>query len=187
MMAKPNTPAGLSPDPPGANRLRRRALHVFTREPLRRAGDREAALEAAFPRAGADLLEAVILLLTTANAAMAGDMEKFMILLLVLVRTLQHPAVHATSQAQLMASQDPTLASLPINIASIAASLDIPKETVRRKVRELAEAGWLVRGVAQIHLTPSGYRELAPLRARIERMALRLHDVVHPLLPERRG
>jgi hypothetical protein len=64
------------------------------------------------------------------------------------------------------------------NGRSIAASLEIPNETVRRKVCELIEAGWLVRYGSRLFYTAKAHQELAPVREQIERLAVDCYRVV---------
>lgn len=51
----------------------------------------------------------------------------------------------------------------PCNALSISEATGIPRETVRRKVKELEERGWLVReGARSLTLTPRAIEQLGP-------------------------
>jgi hypothetical protein len=51
----------------------------------------------------------------------------------------------------------------PCNALSISQSTGIPRETVRRKVRELVECGWLVReGARSLTLAPRAIEQMDP-------------------------
>jgi DNA-binding IclR family transcriptional regulator len=78
----------------------------------------------------------------------------------------------------------PVLPSLGTNVASIAATLGIPKETVRRKISELIEAGWLVRRRGRLYLTAQAYRGLVPLRDRLMVFTVRCWEIVSRLRGE---
>jgi hypothetical protein len=133
------------------------------------------------PKVAFDLLQPLTELLSVARHVCGGDMDKFLIILVVGVRTTGHPAFKKFSQADLEAGKVPVMPSLGTNMRSIAASAGIPKETTRRKLAELYEAGWLVRAGRDIRFTAKGYKELAPAREKIDALALRyaaLMDVV---------
>jgi DNA-binding IclR family transcriptional regulator len=68
--------------------------------------------------------------------------------------------------------------SLGTNLRSAAASVGIPRETARRKVEEMIQAGWLIRVGRDIRFTPRAYQQFTPVRESIERLAPRIHDVI---------
>lgn len=135
-----------------------------------------------YPKVACDLLQPLTELLSAARHLCGGDLEKFLIMLVVGVRTAEHPAFKKFSQADLQAGKVLVMPSLGTNMRSIADSIGIPRETTRRKLAELYEAGWLVRAGRDIRFTAKGYQELAPVREKIEAMALRyaalIDDVV---------
>lgn len=134
------------------------------------------------PKIAFDLLQPLIELISVARHVCDDDADKFLILLVVGVRTAAHPAFKRFSHAELEAGTAPVLPSLGTNMRSISASLGIPKETTRRKLVELYEAGWLVRAERDARFTAEGYRRLAPVRDRIEALALRNADLVEALV-----
>jgi len=54
----------------------------------------------------------------------------------------------------------------------MAASLGMPRESVRPKVLGLIEAGWLVWQDRKLFLTARAYRELAPVGEALQRLAV---------------
>lgn len=85
------------------------------------------------------------------------------------------------SQKELLSGAIPVLPGLGANTRSIAETLGIPKETVRRKVSELIEAGWLARERGKLYSTARAYQELAPVREQLETLAARYYEVVAAL------
>lgn len=138
---------------------------------------RKRLLSEVHPKVAYDLLRPLTELLSVGRQV-CGDADKFLIILVVGVRTAGHPAFKDFSQADLLAGRAPVLPSLGTNMRSIAASVGIPKETTRRKVAELYEAGWLARAGRDVRFTAKGYQELAPVRERIEALALRYAALV---------
>jgi hypothetical protein len=136
-----------------------------------------------YPQIAADLLEPLVRLLQLGRASCAGDTDKFLILLLIGLRTTQHRDFRAETPERIASGEIPVLPSLGLNVRSIAESLGIPKETVRRKVQELVESGWVVRQDGTLHATARAYRDLAPVRAEIQALAARCYEVVAQLEP----
>jgi len=137
------------------------------------------------PKVAFDLLQPLVELFSVARQVCGGDADKFLILLVVGVRTAAHPAFKRYSQADLLAGAVQMMPSLGTNMRSIAASLGIPKETTRRKLAELYEAGWLVRAGRDVRLTAKGYQELTPVRDRIQALALRNADLIGTVVGDR--
>jgi hypothetical protein len=57
----------------------------------------------------------------------------------------------------------------------------MPKETVRRKIRELVQAGWVVREEGQLFVTGRCYGETAPLRESLGELAVSYFRLVQSL------
>ncbi len=74
------------------------------------------------------------------------------------------------------------LPSLGANVRSVAESVGVPKETVRRKVGEMIETGWIVRQGNELRLTALAYQQLIEVRVAIERLAVRNFEVVAALV-----
>jgi hypothetical protein len=134
-----------------------------------------------YPQVAADLLEPLTRLLQLARTSCEGDSDKFLILLLIGLRTSQHREFRAETPERIAGGEIPVLPSLGLNVRSIAESLAIPKETVRRKVQDLIEAGWVVRQDGNLHATARAYQDLTPLREEIVALATRYYEVVAQL------
>jgi hypothetical protein len=146
------------------------------------AGESEQALlrrmSERYPVVAEGLLSPLLDLLRLSREHCGGDVDRFLILLEVAVRTVQHPSFAKYSQDELLSGEVAVFPTLGTNLRSIAASVGIPKESVRRKVAELVDEGWLHRSGRSLHFTSAGYRTLAPVRESIERLAVRYAAVV---------
>ena len=134
-----------------------------------------------YPRVASDLLRPLLNVFSAAREVCDGDIDKFVILLVIAMRTTEHPEFKRLTDAQIMAGDPPVLPSLGTNTRSIAASVGIPKETARRKLAELVESGWLVRQHWDFRFTAKGYAALEPVRSLIQAMALSNHDLLAEL------
>lgn len=134
-----------------------------------------------FPTLASNLLRPVLDFLTISRAACGGDGDKFLILLVVGMRTVEHKDFAGYSQAQLLSGEVPVFPSLGVNIQSIADSIGAPKETVRRKVTDLVAAGWIARRGHELYITAHAYRDLAPVREQLEAMAVANYELVQSL------
>lgn len=137
---------------------------------------------AEYPKAALRLLRPLLDLLCVAREACGGDFDKFLIMLVVAIRTTEHPLFATFAQEELLDGTIPVFPSLGTNIRSAADSLGLPRETVRRKVGELIDAGWIVRQSNELRFTDHAYRELAGARVGIERLAVRNFEAVADLI-----
>ena len=137
-----------------------------------------------YPRVATDLLTPILDLLRLAREHCGGDVDKFLVILVVALRTTKHRDFAKHTPEQLISGEVPVFPGLGTNARSIAASLGIPNETVRRKVCALVDAGWFVRRRSSLHFTVKAYQQLAPVREQIERMAVINYEVVAALRSE---
>jgi hypothetical protein len=144
---------------------------------------RAADLRENYPRVASDLLRPLLNVFSAARDVCDGDVDKFLILLVLGMRITEHPEFKQLTHSQIMAGEPGMLPSLGTNTRSIAASVGIPKETARRKLAELVDCGWLVRQHWDFRLTVEGYTALDPIRTRIQAMALNHHDLMAELFP----
>ena len=135
----------------------------------------------AYPGIAADLLEPLLRLLSICRAHCDDDIMKFLIMLAVALRTSKHREFGKYGQGELLSGEIPVFPGLPVNVRSIATTLNAPKETVRRKVTELIDAGWLVRERGRLFFTAVAYQQLAPVREQIEELAARNFEVLTAL------
>lgn len=134
-----------------------------------------------YPGVAKDLLNPLLEMMRLSREHCDGDMDKFLILMVVGVRTLEHPEFAGLSPDELAEGEAAAFPSLGTNVRSVAASIGIPKETVRRKVGELIAAGWFERRGGSLRYTLHAYRQLAPVRESLQQMAVRYFEVVDVL------
>lgn len=128
------------------------------------------ALTADYERLGADLLEPLVEVFRVARQIGGGDIDKVMIMMVVGLRTLAHPVFRTQRLADVL-RKEPLAPTLGVNSRSLADALAIPRETVRRKVAELIEGGWLARERYTLHYTAQAMRDLTPFRTSVIRLA----------------
>lgn len=134
-----------------------------------------------YPAVARSLLRPLLHLLSLSRAACGGDVDKFLIMLVIAIRTTEHEGFATSSQAQLLSGEIPVFPTLGTNVRSVAESTGTPKETVRRKVGELIEAGWIARERNELRFTVLAYRELSGVRVAIEELAVSNFQVVADL------
>lgn len=134
-----------------------------------------------YPVISRGLLRPLLRLLRVAREAFGGDLEKLFIMLVVAVRTAEHPDFANYAPEQLISGEVPVFPSLGTNVRSVAASIGAPRETVRRKIAELVDAGWLVRRGHDLHFTTLAYQELAEVRVSLEHLAVTNYEIVDDL------
>ena len=134
-----------------------------------------------YPTIARSLLRPLLHLLSTSREACGGDVDKFLIMLVIAIRTTEHERFATYSQAQLLSGEIPIFPTLGTNVRSVAESTGTPKETVRRKVGELIEAGWISRQGNELRFTVLAYQELAGVRVAIEELAVSNFQVVADL------
>jgi len=137
-----------------------------------------------YPSIAEHLLRPLLKLLTVFRELCGGDSTKFLVILFLTLRTTMHRDFAAHSQEDLLGGAAPILPALRTTVRSTAEAIGVPKETVRRKIAELVEAGWLVRRSGKLYFTALAYAELTPVREQIEAMAARYHEVVDALLQD---
>ena len=140
-----------------------------------------------YPAVARSLLRPLLHLLSISRAACGGDVDKFLIMLVIAIRTTEHEGFATSSQAQLLSGEIPVFPTLGTNVRSVAESTGTPKETVRRKVGELIEAGWIARERNELRFTALAYRALSGVRVAIEELAVSNFQVVADLTRQLRA
>jgi DNA-binding MarR family transcriptional regulator len=135
-----------------------------------------------YPALALRLLRPLLDLFTLGRESCGGDLDKFLIMLVIAVRTTEHGLFATYTQAQLLSGEIPVFPTLGTNVRSIAASVGLPRESVRRKVAELVEAGWIKREGNELQFTTSAYQDLARAREAIEQLAVRNFETVSSLI-----
>jgi CRP-like cAMP-binding protein len=147
--------------------------------------DVRALVQENYPSIASTLLNPLLNLLTMAREACGGDSDKFLIMLVVGIRSTEHRDFARYSQDELLSGQVPVFPTLGTNVRSIADSLGVPRETVRRKLAELTTAGWVVRHDNEICFTAEAYQQLAKVREGLEQLAVSNFEAVSRLLDQR--
>lgn len=112
-----------------------------------------------------------------AREVAGGDLELHIILMVIAVRTIEHPEF-AQMPVEQRDAGDHVFPSLGVNTRSIADSTGVPRETVRRKVADLYRKGWLVRRGLSLHYTAKAYRESVVVRTAMERLAVSYYEIL---------
>jgi hypothetical protein len=139
-----------------------------------------------YPRFAKHLVGAMIELLCQARAAADGDLDKFLVLLVITMRTVEDQRYADMNLDEMLSGEIATYPSLHTNIRSIAESTGIPKETVRRKAAALIAAGWVTRQGNDLSVTPLASQRFTPTREATLRLAARGHLIVSALKDEER-
>lgn len=140
-----------------------------------------------YPALALRLLRPLLDLVALARESCGGDLDKFLIMLVIAGRTTEHELFATYTQAQLLSGEIPVFPTLGTNVRSIAASVGLPRESVRRKVAELVEAGWIRRKGNELQFTTWAYQDLAPVRVAIEQLAVRNFETVSSLIRSKVG
>lgn len=131
-----------------------------------------------YPSVARSLLQPLLHLLSASRAACGGDFDKFLIMLVIAIRTTEHSSFATYSQAELLSGEIPIFPTLGTNVRSVAESTGTPKETVRRKVGDLVKAGWISREGNELRFTALAYQQLGDVRTAIEHLAVNNFEVV---------
>lgn len=141
-------------------------------------------IDARYPAIASRLLRPLLDLTCLARETCAGDADKYLIILVVGIRTAEHARYRSFTPEQLESGEIPVLPTLGTNVRSIAESTQMPKESVRRKVAELVEAGWIARHGNELHMTGAAYQQLDRVRAAVRRLAVENFATVASLIRE---
>jgi len=74
-----------------------------------------------------------------------GDLDRMLVLGIIGSRTLTRGRLHGMSYDDFISPERPDDEPAPTNLQSIADYSGIPRETVRRKLRDLEQLGWILR------------------------------------------
>ena len=129
-----------------------------------------------------DMLAPLLDLLVAIRTHFEGDLDRFIVFLLIALRTAQDPrAVHIDVHA-VRRGEVERYPSLFTNVRSIAASTGIPYETARRKVKRLIEAGWVERHEEYLTITPAASMAFREMREKMFALVESDHQLVERLL-----
>ena len=140
-----------------------------------------------YGRIAREVLAPVYEVLRVGRETCDGDLDKLLIVLAVGMRTAEHKDIGGYDLDAVLSGQVETYPSLSTNVRSVADSTGIPKESVRRKVQALVEAGWIVRHGKTLSLAPYASRMLTDFREQVLQMVVRNHQTVSSMLPPQEG
>jgi hypothetical protein len=125
-------------------------------------------LAARSPSIAHELVDPLARFLTIAREGCGGDLDKAFLMMVITLRSSRHPDFRTLDISEF--DDGDALPGFGTNVRSLADSTGIPKETVRRKVQQLIDLGWVVRNGWTLRYTADGYRAVEPGRAAILRM-----------------
>jgi hypothetical protein len=131
-----------------------------------------------YPEFAKDLLGPFVDVLHAGRASCGGDLDKLLIVLVVAMRTAEDRRAVRLNFDEVLSGELEELPSLSTNVRSISDSTGIPKESVRRKVAALIEAGWIRREENALSLAPHASRMLTGFREHLFQMAVRNRQTV---------
>ena len=142
------------------------------------ADDLHQRLHESYPVVAKDMLGPIVELMTVGRDACSGDLDKCLIMLLIATRTAEAAPTRELNLDDVLSGAVERYPSLYTNVRSVAESTGIPRETVRRKVADLVERGWVARTGDDLALTPFASQQLTPMRDSLFNLAGRLAAVV---------
>jgi hypothetical protein len=132
-----------------------------------------------------DLIGPLLDLMVAVRTHFGGDLDRFIIFLLIALRTAEHPKAAAIDPHAVRRGEVESYPSLFTNVRSISASTQIPYETVRRKVAKLIDAGVVERRDEYLTITVGASFAFRGVRETLFAMVENNHDVVAALLAMR--
>ena len=132
-----------------------------------------------YHRVASEIISPIVELLTIARAECGGDLDKFLIILVIALRTTDAAPTRDLRLDEILRGGVERYPSLYTNVRSVAESTGVPRETVRRKVAALVAAGWVSRTGDDLSLTPHASKELTNVRQAMFTLARDLHRVVN--------
>jgi hypothetical protein len=125
------------------------------------------------------LVEPFLRVLMVARECCGGDLDTALIMVAITLRSSRHPDF--AKLEEIAADSATPLPSFGTNVRSLAESTGIPRETARRKVQQLVDAGWVVREGTTLRYSALGYHAVEPVRVAIIDMYARGCIVVDEL------
>jgi hypothetical protein len=116
-----------------------------------------------FPRYQTIWVEEHLRLMLALRRFVANDLDKIIILAVIGQQQLSDPTRPPAAYAPSDEAPPPVYSARFTNVDRISAATGIPRESVRRKVNELIEAGWVVRiGSRALAVLPGAAVDMQP-------------------------
>lgn len=132
-----------------------------------------------------DLIGGLVDCLVAGRELFEGDIDLWLVGLAVATRSTEAREMRKLALDDVLAGRVERLPSHLTNVASLSASLGLPRETTRRKVNRLLELGLIERRGDGLALTPEAAIRFTPLREQLLETLVRFRDIVDDI--ERRG
>jgi hypothetical protein len=133
-----------------------------------------------------DFLAPLIEVLNIGRETCGGDLDKLLIVLVVAMRTAEDKRSLDIELEDVLSGAVEAYPSLSTNVRSIADSTGIPKESVRRKVAALVDAGWIRRDGNNLSLAPLASRRITGFREQMFQLSLRYHQLIETVQAQQR-
>jgi len=147
-----------------------------------RREEAEAALKAHYSTAIQPLVSDIVEFLSAARADLGGDLDRLLVLLVIALQTASSPEFRSLPADVARTGDDlDEFEGRPTNISSVADFTGIPRETVRRKVAELLDAGFIHRHGNDLKMSPEAPRRLSHLVDMVVANSARAHALIDGL------
>lgn len=147
------------------------------------AGQAEARIRENYNRIAPVLLSALTDYLIVARRQ-SDDLDRQLVLLVIMLRSTLAKGFVELPSDRILSGDLETVPTLWTNIRSIADSTGIPRETVRRKVNDLIEAGLVKRSGQLLTITPQAFPENRFVIDKFIRLTAISHEAVARLVAE---
>jgi hypothetical protein len=135
-------------------------------------------LRARYPEFADEVTGVLVDCLQEARSHFAGDLDMFLIFLGVASRTSEGPEIKELRLEDVLQGRLDAFPGLWTNVSSLSESLGVPRESVRRKVGELVDLGYVGRAGNRLAITPFASQRFTPLREKIFQMMMRFREIV---------
>ena len=139
------------------------------------------------PALALPLNQPLVNFLVLSRAICGDDLDAVLVLLVIIQRANRHPDFAGLEPDNLRLKPPDELPSLGINLRSVADSTGIPRETVRRKVKALAERGLVEVHERGVRFTPRGYQAVAPAREELVKLMARVYQSIEAEIAKARA
>jgi hypothetical protein len=123
-------------------------------------------------------------LLRLSRDLFGGDIDRALVFYAIAIRTIEHGKFKTLSTEELDSGVLADPPSLGTNARSVAESLGMPRENVRRKVQYLVSIGLVARSGNSLTATSKGIAELMPVRSSLIELAVRYYLIVNSVISQ---
>lgn len=135
-----------------------------------------------YPAIAKTMIAPFVEILRVSREIFNGDIDRALIFYAIAIRSAEHDDYRKLDIEAINSGRVVDPPSLRTNARSIADSLGMPRESVRRKVQELINAGLVQRSGNHLMATGYGLSRLAPVRACLVGMSIRYYHMVSAVI-----